>query len=361
MALTMHNHATIPSLDGLRAVSIAIVFFAHAHIGLPLPGGFGVTVFFFLSGFLITTLFQREAEAAGGIDLRAFYIRRLLRLSPPLLVTLAVTYGLVAAGIFLGKLVPGAMLSQLLYYYNYYQVLVPDWNEGARGLNVLWSLAVEEHFYLIFPSLFLLFLRRRLTLWHMAAILAGLLVWRCLRIGVFGTEPNTIYMSTDTRFDSILYGAVLAMMTARGVAARIFPATGAGRILWLGGAGAVLLACFLPDDDFFRETVRYSLQGLALMPVFHYAVTQPRLLPFRPLNWGWMRRIGFYSYSVYLIHTVLLANMDVFWQAAGLEGLPAILRALVTGALCLGYAVAVYHLAERPAKRWRARLTPVPR
>ncbi|WP_086054325.1 hypothetical protein [Pseudoruegeria sp. SK021] len=88
MALKLHNHAIIPSLDGIRAVSIAIVFFAHAHIGRPLPGGFGVTVFF------------REAEKAGTINLKAFYIRRLLRLSPPLLVTLIVVYGLVAAGIF---------------------------------------------------------------------------------------------------------------------------------------------------------------------------------------------------------------------------------------------------------------------
>ncbi|WP_161556095.1 acyltransferase family protein [Mangrovicoccus ximenensis] len=352
MALKLHNHATIPSLDGLRAVSIAIVFFAHAHIGLPLPGGFGVTVFFFLSGFLITTLFFREAEKAGSIDLKAFYIRRLLRLSPPLLATLALTYGLVAAGVFIGELVPGAMASQLFYFYNYYQVLVPDWNEGARGLNVLWSLAVEEHFYLIFPALFLLFLRRRLTLGHMAGILAGLLLWRILRIGVFGTEANTIYMSTDTRFDSILYGAMLAMMNARGLSRKIFPEGGAGRLLWLLGGAAVLLACFGLGGTFFRETFRYSLQGLALMPVFHYAVSQPQLPLFRPLNWGWMRWLGFYSYSIYLIHTVLLANVEVWWQTVGLEGLPPIAMALATGALCLGYAMAVYHLFERPVKRW---------
>ena len=356
MAVTLHNHATIPSLDGLRAVSIAIVFFAHARVGLPLPGGFGVTVFFFLSGFLITTLFCREAEKAGTIDLKAFYIRRLLRLSPPLLVTLGLCYGLVAAGLLLGELVPGAMTSQLFYFYNYYQVLVPDWSEGARGLNVLWSLAVEEHFYLIFPSLFLLFLNRRLTLRHMAMILGGLLLWRVLRMGLFGTDPNTIYMSTDTRFDSILYGAVLAMMNARGVSDRVFPAGGAGRLLWLGGGLAVLLACFVIGGDFFRETFRYSLQGLALMPLFYYAVTQPRFLPFRPLNWGWMRLIGFYSYSLYLIHTVMLANMEVWWPATGL---PHVAMAVVGWFVCLGYAMAVYYLAERPVKRWRARLTPV--
>lgn len=357
MALKLHNHATIPSLDGMRAVSIAVVFFAHAHIGLPLPGGFGVTVFFFLSGFLITTLFFREADKSGHIDLKAFYIRRLLRLSPPLLVTLIVTYGLVAAGVFIGKLEPGAIASQLFYFYNYYQVMVPNWDEGARGLNVLWSLAVEEHFYIIFPTLFLLFLKRRLNMSHMWLILAGLLVWRVIRMGLLGTDPNTIYMSTDTRFDSILFGAVLAMMNARSVSERIFPAAGVGRLAWLSGALAVLLACFIVDNPFFRETFRYSLQGLALMPLFYYAVAQPDFLPFRPLNWAWMRWIGFYSYSIYLIHTVLLANMEVWRHAAGLDVLPPIVMALVTGALCTAYAVGVYYLAERPVKRWRARLT----
>ena len=153
--MKLHHHTLIPSLDGLRAISILIVFMAHARLSPYLPGGFGVTIFFFLSGFLITTLFYREAERYGQIDLKAFYLRRALRLSPPLLVTLAITYTLVSLGLFLGKIDPLAIASQVFYFYNYYSVFVPDSTEGARGLNVLWSLAVEEHFYLIFPWLFL--------------------------------------------------------------------------------------------------------------------------------------------------------------------------------------------------------------
>ena len=149
------------------------------------------------------------------------------------------------------------------------------------------------------------------------------------------------------------------MMNARGVSEKIFPAGLLPMLAWLGAGLAVLLACFVVGGDFFRETVRYSLQGLALMPLFYYAVTRPDFLLFRPLNWAWMRLIGFYSYSIYLIHTVLIANMEVWWQAAGLDGLPPIVMALVTAGLCLLYAMAVYHLAERPVKQWRARLTPV--
>ncbi|WP_086054326.1 acyltransferase [Pseudoruegeria sp. SK021] len=181
---------------------------------------------------------------------------------------------------------PEAILSQLFYFYNYYQVLASNWNEGARGLNVLWSLAVEEHFYLIFPGMFLLFLHSRLTLRHIRMMLSGLLLWRILRMGVFGATANTIYISTDTRFDWILYGAVLAIMNARGVSARIFPTGGTGRVLWLLGSLAVLGACFVLGGEFFRETFRYSMQGLALMPLFHYAITQPDLPPFRPINWS---------------------------------------------------------------------------
>ena len=159
--MSVHNHAPIPSLDGIRAVSIVIVFFAHARVMPFLPGGFGVTIFFFLSGFLITTLFYREADKFGKIDLRNFYIRRLLRLSPPLFITLALVYGLVALGAFEGVIRSDAIVSQVLYFYNYYSILSPDPTEGALGLNVLWSLSVEEHFYLIFPFLFLYIMKNR--------------------------------------------------------------------------------------------------------------------------------------------------------------------------------------------------------
>ena len=349
-----HPHATIPSLDGLRAVSIAIVFFAHAHVVRGLPGGFGVTVFFFLSGYLITTLFYRERDKTGGIDLRAFYIRRLLRLSPPLFVTLALTYGLVAAGVFEGRLAPGAIASQIFYYYNYYSVYVPGSTEGALGLNVLWSLAVEEHFYLIYPWIFLLLLRDRLNLTHMAWILAGILAWRIFRFTVMGTSANTIYMSTDTRFDSILYGALLAMMAAGGQARRFFPEGAWARSAILLAALAVLLLCFVWRDATFRSTLRYSLQGLALMPVFHYAVTRPDLWYFRPLNWTPLRWIGIYSYTIYLSHTVVLGNLD------GIGPGNRLVFALLAGAICVAYAAFIFHFVERPIKALRNRLTAPP-
>ena len=199
--MSVHNHTLIPSLDGIRAISISIVFFAHAGVVSFLPGGFGVTIFFFLSGFLITTLFYREVERTGGINLPAFYTRRLLRLSPPLFITLFLVYFLVSIGFLEGVVQPEAVLSQVFYYYNYYAILSTDATEGALGLNVLWSLAVEEHFYLIFPFLFTLILRNQIRSTHLFAVLFVILIWRVVKLSLLGAGSDSIYMATDTRFE----------------------------------------------------------------------------------------------------------------------------------------------------------------
>ena len=105
----------IPSLDGIRAVSILIVFLSHAGLGHLIPGGFGVTVFFFLSGFLITSLLIREYDRNGRISLPLFYIRRVLRLGPPILVTMLAGGLLVAAGVTEGTLHAPTLMSQVFF------------------------------------------------------------------------------------------------------------------------------------------------------------------------------------------------------------------------------------------------------
>lgn len=351
--MKLHDHALIPSLDGLRAVSILIVFCAHARISTFLPGGFGVTIFFFLSGFLITTLFYREVERYGRIDMQAFYLRRFLRLSPPLLVTLLITYVLVALGVLKGKIDGLAITSQVFYFYNYYAAYFPDATQGARGLNVLWSLAVEEHFYLIFPWLFIALMRDRLQLTHLWMILGAILVWRFVKLVILGDAPFNIYSTTDTRFDSILYGSVLAIMNARGISARVFPSIPVQRNALLLASAAVLLFCLVWRDPVFRQTLRYTLQGIALMPIFYYAVTKPDLPVFRPLNWPPLQVLGFYSYTIYLAHTVVLANLSQIYPKFGTLGF-----ALIAGSICLLYAIALNRFIEDPVRRLRRRLMP---
>lgn len=342
----------IPSLDGMRAVSILIVFLSHAGVSSLIPGGFGVTVFFFLSGYLITTLLTREQDSHGGIAVKAFYLRRVVRLGPPMLITLAVALALAATGIAAGGMDLSTVASQIFFYYNYHALYAGAGN-SVEGLGILWSLAVEEHFYVIWPAIFIGIGRGRIGLWHMAALLVAILAWRAVRFFVLGDGEWTIYISTDTRLDSLLYGCLLALLVWRGKADRVFPTTPALRLGLLGLSVAVLVATFLIRDEAFRSTLRYSLQGLALMPIFHYAVTRPRDLMFRPLNWAPMRRLGLWSYTIYLIHFVIIDA--VARNGIGERGDTA--PALLAAVLSVGYAAAIYAWIERPLARLRRQMT----
>jgi peptidoglycan/LPS O-acetylase OafA/YrhL len=347
----------IPSLDGIRAVSIALVFLGHAGVSDLIPGGFGVTVFFFLSGFLITTLLVREQARHGRIALGAFYLRRVLRLGPPILITLVVATLLALPGLAAGDLSPAAYLSQLFFFYNYYG-LTEHARSSVDGLGVLWSLSVEEHFYLIWPMLFLGIARGKLGLRAVLALLIGIFIWRVVRVVLFGHDEWTIYTSTDTRMDSLLYGCLLALMHrsvpgGAGLADRFFPEAARLRFGLIAGALAVLVATFVIRDEVFRSTLRYSVQGLALMPLFHYATRRPSDLMFRPLNWAPVRRLGVLSYTIYLCHFVIILAL----QRNGVGQIGDV--SLITAAIVLscGFAALVNRLAEEPLKPLRARLT----
>lgn len=349
--LALRSAGHIPSLDGLRAVSIVIVFLSHAGVSGLIPGGFGVTVFFFLSGFLITTLLTREQDRHAAVSLRAFYLRRVLRLSPPILITLAAATGLVLVGLAQGEMSIPVYLSQIFFYYNYYSLYNAD--NSVLGLDILWSLSVEEHFYLIWPVLFIGVAKAWIGLRGVALLLGLILAWRIFRVVGLGDSEWEIYVSTDTRLDSILYGCLLALLIWRGHAARIFPDDAAPRLLWIAGALAVLLASFLIRGEIFRSTLRYSLQGLALAPLFYYAVSRSTDLPFRPLNWGPVRQLGVWSFTIYLCHLVIIEAL-----VRNGVGQPGELRLILLAAgLSCAFAALVDRFAERPLRPLRARLT----
>ena len=203
----------------MRAVAIAMVFLSHAGYTF-IPGGFGVTVFFFLSGYLITTLLVREFEANGTINLPNFYWRRVWRIFPPMYAALA--FAVIVALLGLTNAFPSvaAVTAQALHMSNYANLseLRPSMPWGSR---VFWSLAVEEHFYLVFPLL-ALFLLRRYTPRTQAIVLlviCGLtLAWRVILEGCFngGVELQEyryerIFYATDTRIDAILFGCVMGL------------------------------------------------------------------------------------------------------------------------------------------------------
>ncbi len=343
---------SIPSLDGIRTCSFMLVFLAH--VGMPLiPGGFGVTVFFFLSGYLITTLLRREAETTQHISLKAFYLRRALRILPPFYLVLTLALGLTLLGLLPGPFHPQTLVAQALHYANFY-IINHGWTGLLAGTGVYWSLAVEEHFYLVFPALYLLMLRRGLGGRAQHALLlfgcALVLCWRCWLVFGQGIVSDRTYIGSDTRFDSMLFGCALAVW---GNPVLDFEQT-ARPSFWEIAASVVgvglLLVSFLLRDPEFRESVRYTLQGIGLYPLFFVSVRHPRwfVMPF--LNWGPMRFVGSLSYSLYLLHQVVLHTIwDRPW--------PVLLRASLTLAISFVLALGIWRYVEKPCAKLRSRLS----
>lgn len=343
----MGRSGYIPSLDGLRAVSIALVVLGHA--GAPVPTAFGVTVFFFISGYLITLLFTREYDAAGGIDFKAFYIRRILRLTPPIVVVLAVAVAMQQLGWLGGEAHPVTLLSQLLSFYNY--ILIYTDLPEIQGSGLFWSLAVEEHFYMLFPLFFLAFARGRVGFGVLTALLAGFLVWRLVKFTLLGVTDQHIYLASDSRMDSILWGAALALAQWRGLLDRAPQGWGAWALPIL--AVLLLLAEFaVLRDETYRATARYTTQGILLAPITYYAVTRPDILMFRPLNWGWVRWIGVWSYVIYLIHAYIQEAM----KNIGLHVDHPAVFFIGSIALSIAFAAAVYRWVEGPFRRMRRKM-----
>jgi peptidoglycan/LPS O-acetylase OafA/YrhL len=195
----------IPGLDGVRAISILIVMLSHSGLENVFPGVFGVTIFFFLSGFLITNLLLDEYSRSGTIHIGNFYVRRFLRLYPTLVAYVASVVVVLAL---VGKSVDGIGIAGALFYFANYLYAFASPHLDDIGVH-LWSLSIEEHFYLFFPPLLLLLLNRRLEpVTTMLALCVLALAIRCI-LGLVTERDFFLQYSTaatEARFDSILFG-----------------------------------------------------------------------------------------------------------------------------------------------------------
>ena len=346
----------IPSLDGLRAISISIVLVSHAGYGNVVPGGLGVTIFFFLSGYLITTLLMEERERSGRIDIGKFYLRRALRLFPPLLVTLVIAYSLVILGLLDGGISWAGVLAQLLYFANYYSLFFDPGNTTAAGTGILWSLAVEEHFYLIYPAVLVGLFALGLSTRRIAVVLAiaclAVLAWRMYLAGLPNFEVQRTYYSSDTRVDSIVFGCLLALAANPEAATSETsnPLLQWTSALLLAAAAIVLVMTIVWRDAYFRETFRYSLQGIALMPVFYFAIKCAAHFPFTLLNHPCVAKLGIYSYAIYLIHHIVI---NVIEKNAPWLTTAKPLLVLVTSVIATLYAAILDIFVDRYFRRWR--------
>jgi len=349
-----HRSEVIPSLDGIRAISVLIVVLGHSGLQALVPGGLGVTIFFFLSGYLISTLMLAEHERTGGINILNFYARRVFRLMPPLVVSLAIAYGLTYSGLLAGAITSKGLAAQLLYFANYYGLFFDPGNTIPEGTGILWSLAVEEHFYIFYPLLMTLLLgsplRPRTTGALLGIVCLVVLAWRIHLVQSPGFVPDRTYYASDTRIDSIVYGCILALvMNPVRQPHRSGSMSLAQWAVLATAAGAMLLTLLLRDPT-FRETARYSIQGLALMPIFYFAVRFSDNRLFRYLNSPWAITLGTYSYTIYLIHYVIITSIENNFPAIAAKSFILFPTALL---ISIAYAAAVERFVEPYFKQLR--------
>ncbi len=344
----------IPSLDGIRAVSFMLVFAAHSGLNrLIVTGDFGVTVFFFLSGFLITTLLRSEFARHGSVNVRHFWLRRALRILPPFyLVLLAATLAALLVDP-PGTVTGLSIAAKLLFFENY--LMGYAGNHGPPGTSIVWSLAVEEHFYLLFPWLYIAMQKWRMPPAEQALFLWGLcavvLAWRCVLVMALHVDKAHILFATDTRVDAILFGCALAVWNNP----FLDPPKGSPQ-LWkyglLPAAVVALLLTLVCGGRVFEETGYFSVQGVALTLLFSCAIRFHAWPLFRFLNFRWVAFIGTLSYSLYLVHEVLLRAVTRLWpQWHGS------LRVATALAASLIAALTIYVLIERPCAVLRKKLT----
>jgi peptidoglycan/LPS O-acetylase OafA/YrhL len=337
----------LPELDGMRAIAVLIVVVSHLGLGTIVPGGLGVTLFFFISGYLITSLLISERQKTGSVSLPKFYIRRSLRILPPMWIAMAACLGLVVAGLIKADVAAGAVFQQLIFLTNYADL----WG-ASNGVPhiMLWSLAVEEHFYLVFPLLYIVLLSR-LEPRQAAAfclVLCGLaLVFRIIEFKATGSYES-VYYRTHFRMDSLLFGCILALYRNPVLDSQTaWKPSGLHAALAL----ALLVGSLAVRDDGFKAIWRFTLQGACLYVWFGYVLTSNtwvnRLLSSAPFQ-----LIGRYSYMIYLIHVfiymALLQNLPL---------LPAWGSAVLAVILTLMGAAIVNVWVEQPLARLRKTFT----
>jgi peptidoglycan/LPS O-acetylase OafA/YrhL len=334
----------IPSLDGLRALSIALVLCAHLSgtAGSPhLPGHLmagaavlGVRVFFVISGFLITSLLLAEIARTGTVSVRHFYLRRTLRIFPPFYVYVAAIA--IAGALGWVALRDFDILAAVTYTTNYH-------HDRSWYLGHAWSLAVEEQFYLLWPFLIKYLGVRRGARVALATIIAAPLLRTALLIGAPSFRPG-IGETFPTVADAIATGCLLACIRGRLDASPRLLAFLSGPAFWVVPAVAVACA-FVPSakaDALLGQTITNLGIAIAIERFVRFPTTAfARVLNARPIVF-----VGVLSYSLYLWQQPFLNRHTPIWLTA----FP------VNIVLAFAAALVSYTLVERPALRLRARI-----
>lgn len=301
----------VAALDGFRGLAILAVVAYHAGLPLRYSGVVGVTIFFVLSGYLITSILDRELKVTGRIALRNFYMRRFLRLGPAIFaaVILTTVFMFMTRDPQLGGNYWLQVVSTLTYTSDFFMA-------GGADMKILghtWSLSIEEQFYLVWPLALMGVMRaarsRRQAIWIVGAAAALALLWRLVAPVVFSDWERTYY-GPDTVFHSLLAGCVLGLLPVGAV--NIPRWTGYSAVVSLG------VLCAVPSISFdgIDRTITLYVGALAGLIAFVAVAAAPRLdlLAFRPLVF-----FGTISYGWYIWHQIFFKVQPFGHQTTSMQ------------------------------------------
>ena len=356
--------AHVPALDGIRGTAVLIVVASHLPVLLRyqavtpwkslnqlLSGGFlGVDIFFVLSGFLITSLLLMERSNNARISLLNFYARRALRLLPALYLLLAVD---AAIAVFEKSPLSGQWnetWTSLLYLNNWYYVW-PWLRHGSvnfeSNLGHLWSLAVEEQFYLLWPMVLIMLLkfrRPKVLAPIFIALFVGAIVLR--RTILFHNHVNwmVILIRTDARLDSLLIGALLALFYRHVIVHKT--------VLKLTAYAALpffIVTAYQGPSNSFLYTSGFTLVAVAILVMILASVEQAWSVS-GVLEQSWLRFTGRISYGLYLWHFVVFTFLSKHFFVG-----PRIFRIFVGLSITMAITMMSWYLVEQPALRFKNR------
>ena len=356
----------VSAFDGLRGLAVVAVLLFHAEVSGSSGGFLGVSAFFTLSGFLITSLLLSEQRRSRGIGLRRFWAARARRLLPAAFAALAlvVVFGALAADADQVRDLRGDVFGALGYVANWHFII------DGRAYGALfaqpspvvhfWSLAIEEQFYVVFPLLLLVGCKVfRGRLWPLATCITAAIIASIALSCALASDMNRVYYGTDTRAAELLIGALLAIVCTTWSG----PRTRTGRVA-LSAAGFGALAsmifwwCTVHQDDQWLYRGGFALHALLTALVIAAACAptlNARLLAFAPLV-----ALGRISYGVYLFHWPIFLWLSP--ERTGWSFAPLLALRLAT---TLALALLSFHFLEEPIRRgaslrraWPRLLTP---
>ncbi len=351
----------MPGLDGLRAIAVLAVIAYHLDFGWAPGGLLGVGVFFTLSGYLITDLLLGQRAVSGSLKLKEFWIRRARRLLPALFLMMAIVVAWVT--LLKPSFLPGLrsdVIAATVYVSNWWNI-VREASYFARfgpppPLEHLWSLAVEEQFYLIWPWLVWLVLRLTrkrpavagMTLTGLALTLSAASAIEMWVLYQPGVDPTRVYEGTDTRAVGLLLGAALAMVwPSRRLSADLATRW---RVLLDGAgvAGLVVIALLIWQTSEYSPFLYHS--GIVLLTIGTVAtvaaLAHPASLLGVAVGWLPLRWIGVRSYGIYLWHWPIIVL-----TAPGLREKPTLTLQVLQVAATIAVAALSWRFVEEPIRR----------